>query len=167
MSGQTLCGVLFSDAGQVLNDTRSYLILADALSKISASPQIDRVDLFRRIVFNILVNNHDDHVKNHGVIRWPDGQWHLSPAFDLVAGEGDSRNLAMIIGPEGSKATLGNLLHSVDVFGLRRVEAIKVITNMVTGIQKWKQLFEESGVTKKTIEEIAWAIQETIDVSGF
>ena len=166
MSGQTLCGVLFNDAGQVINDTRSYLVLADTLSKISADPQTDRVDLFRRIVFNILVNNHDDHVKNHGVIRSLNGQWRLSPAFDLVAGEGGSRDLAMTIGPEGNKATLDNLLQSLDSFGLTRLEAINEITTMVTSIQNWKQLFEKSGVTINTINEIAWAIQESIDVSG-
>ena len=166
MSGQTLCGVLFNDTGQVINDTRSYLVLADTLSKISADPQTDRVDLFRRVVFNILVNNHDDHVKNHGVIRSLQGQWKLSPAFDLVAGEGGSRDLAMVIGPGGSKATLDNLLKSVDSFGLTRLEAINEITAMVACIQSWKRLFEESGVTINTINEIAWAIQEAIDVSG-
>ncbi len=166
MSGQTLCGVLFNDAGLVINDTHSYLVLADSLSKISSAPQIDRVDLFRRIIFNILVNNHDDHVKNHGVVRSLDGQWRLSQAFDLVAGEGGSRDLAMVIGPEGSKATLDNLLQSVDSFGLTRREATNEITIMVASIQNWKQIFEESGVTIHTINEIAWAIQESIDVSG-
>ena len=166
MSGQTLCSVLFNDAGQVINDTRSYLVLADALSKISSDPQADRVDLFRRIVFNILVNNHDDHIKNHGVLRSLDGQWQLSPAFDLVAGEGGSRDLAMAIGPEGNKATLGNLLQSVGSFGLKRDEAINEITVMVENIQNWKQLFEDSGVTIDVINDIAWAIQESMDVSG-
>jgi serine/threonine-protein kinase HipA len=166
MSGQTLCGVLFNDAGQVINDTRSYLIIADALSKMSAEPQADRVDLFRRIIFNILVNNHDDHAKNHGVVRSLKGQWRLSKAFDLVAGEGGSRDLAMVLGPEGSKATFGNLLQSVDSFGLSSREAIDEIITMVENIQNWKQLFEDSGVSKNTINEITWAIQESIDVSG-
>lgn len=167
VSAQTLCGVLFNDMSQVINDTRSYLVLADALSKISSDPQADRVDLFRRIVFNILVNNHDDHVKNHGVLRLLDGQWRLAPAFDLVAGEGGSRGLAMTIGPEGNKATLDNLLQSVDSFGLTPGKAINEITGIVANIQNWKRLFEESGVTISTINEIAWAIQESIDVSGF
>jgi len=46
-------------------------------------------------VFNILVSNHDDHVKNHGVIRSPGGHWRLSPAFDLLAGEGGSREMRL------------------------------------------------------------------------
>ena len=166
VSAQTLCGVLFNDLGQVINDTHSYLVLADALSKISSDPQADRVDLFRRIVFNILVNNHDDHVKNHGVLRLLDGQWRLSPAFDLVAGEGGGRDLAMAIGPEGRKATLDNLLQSVHSFGLTRGEAVNEITLMVANIQNWKRLFEESGVAINVINEITWAIQELIDVSG-
>jgi len=117
-------------------------------------------------VFNILVSNHDDHVKNHGVIRSPGGHWRLSPAFDLLAGEGGSRDLAMAIGPEDSKATLDNLLQSVASFGLTRFEAINEITAMVANIQNWRQLFEKSGVTINTINDIAWAIQDTIYVSG-
>ena len=117
-------------------------------------------------MFNILVNNHDDHVKNHGVIRSLNGQWRLSPAFDLVAGEGGSRNLAMEIGPEGSEASLVNLMQSLDSFGLTRHEAINEISIMVTNIQDWKRLFEESGVDINTINKIAWAIQDRINVSG-
>lgn len=166
LSAHTLCGVLVNDAGLVINDRRSYLVLADTLSKLSSRPQTDRCDLFRRIVFNILVNNHDDHVKNHGALRSLNGQWRLSPAFDLVAGEGGSRDLAMVIGPEGSKASLANLLQSLDSFGLTRHEAINEISIMVTNIQDWKRLFEESGVDLNTINKIAWAIQDKIDVSG-
>ena len=166
LSGHTLCGVLVNDTGQVINDTRSYLVLADILSKLSSHAQIDRCDLFRRIVFNILVNNHDDHVKNHGVLRLLNGQWRLSPAFDLVAGEGGRRDLAMEIGPEGNKASFANLMQSLDSFGLTKNEAINEIIAMVTNIQDWKRLFEESGININTINKIAWAIQDTIDVSG-
>ncbi len=167
LSGHTLCGVLVNDTGQVINDTRSYLILADTLTKLSSQAQVDRCDLFRRIVFNILVNNHDDHVKNHGVIRSSNGQWRLSPAFDLVAGEGGSRDLAMDIGPEGSKASLSNLMQSLDSFGLTKKEATNEIIAMVTNIRDWKNIFENSGVNINTINKIEWAIQDTIDVSGF
>ncbi len=166
LSGHTLCGVLINDRGQVINDTRSYLVLADALSQFSSQPVADRLDLFRRIVFNILVNNHDDHVKNHGVIRMLNGQWQLSPAFDLVAGEGTRRNLAMTIGPQGSQATLSNLMQSLASFGLDKSTALNEITQMVLSLKKWKVIFADAGVKSSTINEIVWAIQENIDVSG-
>lgn len=166
LSGRTLCGVLVNDSGQVINDTRSYLILADALSKFSSQVQTDRFDLFRRIVFNILVNNHDDHVKNHGVIRSTSGKWQLSPAFDLVAGEGGSRDLAMAIGPEGHKASLSNLMQSLVSFGLKKQQAINEITAMINNIKKWKSIFESAGVNMNTINNIAWAIQDNIHVPG-
>lgn len=99
-------------AFQFINDTHSYLVLADALSKLSSHAQIDRGNLFRCIVFNILVNNHDDHVKNHGVLRLLNGQLRPSPEFNQVAGEGGRRDLAMEIGPKGNKASFANLMQT-------------------------------------------------------
>ncbi|VAW71087.1 hypothetical protein MNBD_GAMMA10-2827 [hydrothermal vent metagenome] len=166
ISAQTLCNVLMNDRGQALNDTRSYLVLADALSKFSSQARCDRLDLFKRIVFNILVNNHDDHVKNHGALRSIKGDWALSPAFDLVAGEGSSRDLAMEIGPEGYRATLDNLMHSVSTFGLTKKQGVDEVMKMLKTIKKWKLIFSDAGVDDKTINDIAWAIQDDIDVSG-
>lgn len=165
ISGHTLCNVLVNTRGQVINDTRSYLILADSLAKFSSQMERDRLDLFRRIVFNLLVNNHDDHVKNHGVIRLDNGNWVLSPAFDLVAGEGGSRDLAMEIGPEGCKASFSNLLQSITTFGLDKQQAIDEVIMIFNSIKNWKQIFEAAGVDKKSINDISWAIQDDVDVS--
>jgi serine/threonine-protein kinase HipA len=63
----------------------SYVELAQVLRRISAAPQRDLLELFRRMVFNLVVGNSDDHVKNHGVLQEEAGAWRLAPAFDLVA----------------------------------------------------------------------------------
>jgi serine/threonine-protein kinase HipA len=165
LSAHTLCNVQLNESGQAINDTRSYLILADILSQMSSQPKQDRADLFRRIVFNILINNHDDHVKNHGVIKSEKGQWRLSPAFDLVAGEGASRDLAMEIGPDGCKATLSNLMQSLASFGLKKSQALDEINSILKILKNWKRIFEKAGVNEKAVNDIAWAIQDDVDVS--
>ncbi len=164
ISGKTLCGVLNDDRGLVTNDTRSYLILADNIAKVSDSPGADRLDLFRRAAFNILVNNHDDHPKNHGMIRAIDGTWRLSKAFDLVAGEGDSRDMAMAVGPAGNRATLSNLLRGSPSFALKMDAARDEIAAMIGKLAGWRECFSEAGVPERTINDITWAIQEKADV---
>ena len=62
----------------------SYVEFAQVLRKRSAFPERDLAELFRRMVFNLVVGNSDDHVKNHGMLCDRDGRWQLSPAFDLV-----------------------------------------------------------------------------------
>ena len=62
----------------------SYIELAQTLRRISANPAHDLEQLFRRMVFNLMIDNTDDHVKNHGVLYVGNGQYRLAPAFDLV-----------------------------------------------------------------------------------
>ena len=62
--------------------SRSYLLLADELRRRIGRPG-DGPELFRRMVFNALINNCDDHLRNHGLIAAGAG-WRLSPVYDLV-----------------------------------------------------------------------------------
>lgn len=62
----------------------SYVELAQVLRRRSWQPEVDLSELFRRMVFNLVVGNSDDHVKNHGMLNHGNGRWGLAPAFDLV-----------------------------------------------------------------------------------
>jgi serine/threonine-protein kinase HipA len=62
----------------------SYVEFAQALRRLSARPEEDLLQLYRRLVFNLVADNSDDHVKNHGVLWRGAGGWRLAPAFDLV-----------------------------------------------------------------------------------
>lgn len=65
------------------NETRSYLESVDALRQHGAAAQEDIQGLWRRIAFNILISNTDDHLRNHGFLYAGAGGWRLSPAYDL------------------------------------------------------------------------------------
>jgi serine/threonine-protein kinase HipA len=65
------------------NDQRSYMEIADALRQYGAKPEEDCAQLWRRIVFSILISNSDDHLRNHGFLYNPTGGWRLAPAYDL------------------------------------------------------------------------------------
>jgi serine/threonine-protein kinase HipA len=65
------------------NESHSYLEIADALRQCSAAPGEDLVELWRRIVFSILISNVDDHLRNHGLLWEGPAGWRLAPAYDL------------------------------------------------------------------------------------
>src|SRR5437879_10812943 len=64
-------------------EAHSYLEIADALRQHGAAPKADMQALWRRIVFNILISNTDDHLRNHGFLWAGQAGWRLSPAYDL------------------------------------------------------------------------------------
>ena len=80
VSGLTL---LRTDEAAVTRDRWSYLLLVEELRRASATPQSDAHELFRRMCFNALISNADDHPRNHAIIA-RDRDWKLSPAYDLT-----------------------------------------------------------------------------------
>ncbi len=103
----------------------SYLAFADELQRWSAQPLEDKRELFRRVVFNSLISNLDDHPRNHAVIA-PGRGWRLSPAYDLTPSTARSlerRDLAMIAGDHGRWANRKNLLSSAPRFGFTPEDA--------------------------------------------
>jgi serine/threonine-protein kinase HipA len=94
----------------------------------------DAKELWRRMVFNILCNNNDDHLRNHGFL-WDGKGWRLSPAYDIVPAPQVAleRDLAIGVGRKGRRATLRNALSDVASFGLSRKEAV------------WEDLFRRHG----------------------
>lgn len=68
---------------QQTNESGFYTDIADVIRQISSKPVDDLNELWRRIVFTILVSNKDDHLQNHGFIYAGSDRWRLSPAFDI------------------------------------------------------------------------------------
>jgi serine/threonine-protein kinase HipA len=136
----------------------SYLLLADAVRKFSLRPADDCLELYRRMIFNALVTNDDDHPRNHGLILTERG-WRLSPAFDLIPAPRTSRTrtLAMTIGEQGRVATASNLLSACDRFGLGGKAAKKEIDRMVAAAKAWRRILASAGVDRRTAEKIASA----------
>src|SRR5882672_12235136 len=103
------------------NDQRSYLEIADALRRYGAKPDEDCSELWRRIVFNILISNTDDHLRNHGFLYDPAGGWRLAPAYDLnpVPVDVKPRVLSLAIDEEDGTASLDIALSVAKHFGLK------------------------------------------------
>jgi serine/threonine-protein kinase HipA len=117
----------------------SYVLLSDELQRWSARAREDRLELFRRVVFNALISNVDDHPRNHAFIA-PGREWRLAPAYDLTPNprQGlEERRLAMECGRFGRVARRDNLLSQSVRFGLHADEANGVIDEMKAVVERY------------------------------
>jgi serine/threonine-protein kinase HipA len=138
----------------------SYLTLADELGRWSSRVAADRVELFRRMVFNSLISNTDDHPRNHALIA-PGRDWRLSPAYDLtpdpLPGRHD-RNLALICGQHGRAARRANLISHAHRFALSRDDALAIIDAMKEIVSAgWEDELRRQGGTDADAAAIATA----------
>ncbi|NOY75209.1 MAG: HipA domain-containing protein, partial [Kiritimatiellaeota bacterium] len=142
----------------------SYLSIADLMRKYC--PAKDIRQFYRRMIFNILVRNTDDHPRNHGFLVHGN-ELRLSPAYDLVPtmtrhGVGTTFDLAMRVGEYGRAATINNALTRCGRFGLSDAEAKEIIDEMIETTRHWKELFERDGLNDKTIKLLEPSFGETV-----
>jgi serine/threonine-protein kinase HipA len=149
--------VLRADDSAATRDRWSYVVLAEELRRIVSDPRADTRELFRRICFNALISNTDDHPRNHAFIA-RDSNWRLSPAYDLTPSpvfSQDRRDLAMECGDQGRFANAVNILSQHSRFLLEREEAVKIVSEMRIQVeQTWYATAIECGVSKKDTETI-------------
>jgi serine/threonine-protein kinase HipA len=152
--------VLDAEDGYLGRDRWSYLLLADELRRWSSSPEQDRLELFRRMVFNAMVTNNDDHPRNHALLQ-VNGRWRLSPAYDIVpvpATSKERRDLALQVGAFGRAASVYNLLSRPEAFGLSLEGARTEIDRMRNEVSRWREVFKEHGVSDADVDAIAPAM---------
>lgn len=130
----------------------SYVLLAEELRRISAQPKIDAPELFRRMCFNALISNTDDHPRNHAVIAMAE-DWRLSPAYDLVPNlpiSLERRDLALECGDMGRYAHADNLLSQCARFLLKRDEARAIIGAIEQTVKNhWYEVARREGVSER------------------
>lgn len=129
-----------------INSPVSYLRISEILRRISADAQADMEDLYRRMAFNVLIGNSDDHLKNHGCLRQKGGEYRLSPAFDLLPHPGQLAEQALVIGTQGRAANLSNVLSACERFGLQASGAQRVIDEVGEVVGRSRAYFQEAGM---------------------
>jgi serine/threonine-protein kinase HipA len=134
--------------------------MAEELRRVSARPEIDAPELFRRMVFNALISNSDDHPRNHALIA-READWRLSPAYDLTPTSPvsqDHRDLALVIGDQGRFANAANLLSQAARFTLAKDAAEATIETMAQTVERrWYEVARSVGVTDGDCGKISGA----------
>jgi len=143
------------------NTQHSYLEMAYALAQYGASPNEDLSELWRRIVFTILISNTDDHLRNHGFIYERSKGWRLSPAYDInpTPIEIKPRILSMAIDINDTTASLETALHVAKDFRLSMDQAKEIVKEVAGAVKHWRQVASDFGVSKFEIDLMASAFE--------
>lgn len=152
--------VVDAEDGHTGRDRWSYPLIADELRRWSSKSGEDQKELFRRMVFNAMVTNNDDHPRNHALLRTSSG-WRLSPAYDIVPValmSQERRDLALTVGRFGRAASKYNLLSQCETFGIKTAEADSIMSEMFHVVSGWREFFAEKGIEEKTLVMLEQAI---------
>jgi serine/threonine-protein kinase HipA len=124
----------------------------------------DMREVFRRMLFNILIDNTDDHEKNHAlVVTTPNqhGSMRLAPAYDVLPTNSGQGYQEFGVGKDGHDSTIKNAFSQHTLFGLSAAEANIEIERVIICVKGWKGHFQEWGVSAADIE----SLEQRIDVN--
>ncbi len=143
------------------NETRSYMEFVDVLRQHGAEPKADMHALWRRIVFNILISNTDDHLRNHGFLYGGPAGWRLAPAYDLnpVPVDIKPRVLSTAIDLDDRTASLNLALSVADYFELGPDEARRITVGVGKAVSLWRKEAAALGLAKPDIDRMASAFE--------
>jgi serine/threonine-protein kinase HipA len=143
----------------------SYPNLAQLLRRIGVSKDgvnlADMQELFRRMVFNILIDNTDDHEKNHALIVQNPERFaglRLSPAYDILPTNSGQGRQEFGVGSDGTESTLSNALSQCTLFGFTQAQAAEQIVRVVKVVNSWRVHFKTCGVSDADIESVSQRI---------
>lgn len=143
------------------NESRSYLEFVDALRQYGASPKQDMQALWRRIVFNILISNTDDHLRNHAFLYTGPHGWRLAPAYDLnpVPIDVKPRVLTTAIDLDDSSASLELAMSVAGYFELDKSKARMIAAEVGQAVALWRNAAERLDLTQTQINRMASAFE--------
>jgi serine/threonine-protein kinase HipA len=139
----------------------SYPEIVDALSRFGARAKPDAQELYRRVVFNVMVSNVDDHLRNHGFLWIDRTGWSLSPAYDLnpVPTDLKARILTTNINLHEGTCSIDLLEEAGEYFGLGLAQARTVIKEVATQTAKWRDVARKAGARAAEIQRMASAFE--------
>lgn len=152
---QSLCGIRHFDFNQP--EFYSYEQALQVISQLGlGAPSLEQQ--FRRICFNIVARNQDDHVKNIAFLMDKSGKWSLSPAFDLSYSYNPgglwTAQHQMSMNGKRDNFVLADFVACGEKAILRRARAIEILDEVMTSVQKWPDFAEKAGVAEDRVVAI-------------
>jgi len=143
------------------NEAHSYLEIVDALRQHGVDPAANMAELWRRIVFSIMISNTDDHLRNHGFLYERQRGWRLSPAYDMnpISIEVKPRILTTSIDYYDGTASLELALSVAENFRLSQDEAKVIIKEVSQSTGQWREVAKRFAIEKSEIDRMASAFE--------
>ncbi len=147
--------------GSTDGERGSYPELVDALTNHGVRAKADAQELYRRMVFNVLVSNVDDHLRNHGFLWVDRNGWSLSPAYDLNPTPTDlkARVLTTNIDLDEGTCSLDLVESAAGYFGLSLVAAREVIRSVAAATSRWRTIAAEADARASEINRMSSAFE--------
>lgn len=139
----------------------SYPDIVDAITEHGANAKQDAAELYKRMAFNVLISNVDDHMRNHAFL-WAGPQgWTLSPAYDLNPTPVDThpRILTTAIHDSDGTCDLALVLTAAGSFGLNTKSAKSIIKETAAATSSWRDVASSHGATRREIERMSSAFE--------
>jgi len=144
-------------------DRRSYLEIADVVERTSARATDELRQLWRRVVFSVLISNTDDHLRNHGFLHVHDDVWRLAPAFDLNPDPAPGPTfLSTAIDGSDDAASISAALKVAEFFRLDHDQARATLREVASAVSQWRTV---AGQNQLTPSEIT-AMEPAFDALG-
>ena len=142
-------------------DHGSYPEIVDALARHGAQGKTDAHALYRRVVFNVMISNVDDHLRNHGFLWLGKAGWSLSPAYDLnpVPTDLKARVLTTNIDLDEGTCSLDLLEQASEYFALTLTQARVIIKEVATVSATWRDTARVVGARSAEIARMASAFE--------
>ena len=142
-------------------ETRTYLEIADNIRRHGAHPANDLTALWRRIAFNVLISNTDDHLRNHGFLYAGNEGWVLSPAYDLNPMPADlkPRFLSTAIDLDDTQASIELAVETAPYYDLSTSDARRIAREAAGRIGRWRDVAKRLGLARPAIERMASAFE--------
>lgn len=139
-------------------DGASYLELVEQLQRQGVNTQADSEELFRRVVFSILIHNTDDHLRNHGFFIEPNGLV-LSPAFDINPSV-EGQELSLAINEVDRACDVKIALAAAKDYGLTAERAEEIVARVKAAVSTWRDEARGAGIPKGEQDLMAPAFVE-------
>ncbi len=142
-------------------ETGSYPEIVDALTRHGAQAKADAQALYRRVAFNVLISNVDDHLRNHGFLWLGKAGWSLSPVYDLnpVPTDLKARVLTTNIDLDEGTCSIELLEEAAGYFSLGLAPARAIIKEVATATATWRDVAKEVGARPPEITRMASAFE--------
>jgi serine/threonine-protein kinase HipA len=158
----TISGLLHADHREPSLDYESIMKATLYLTKDIRQCEIQ----FRNAVFNVLSHNRDDHSKNFSFLMDSQGNWTVSPAYDLTFSSGPTGEHSTMIMGEGKRPTKEHLLRLAGICNIKQNKALEIIHQVLSVTEKWDAFATETGVSKLQTKNIGESLRTIRKNSG-
>lgn len=137
----------------------SYLDIADAIRQYGANPKDDLTELWKRMVFSILISNTDDHLRNHGFLYNGLNGWRLSPLYDVNPSPDNKNALSTYITQTDNTQDIELALSVSEYFDLNVADARQTVIEFKNIVKNWQNISKQHGLNKSEIAKMESAFR--------